>query len=61
MHAGQVSNKVPHNERYAGPPGWGLGMGLPSLPHKNCLKPWQWGGHGPKMEVPQKKTKHILK
>lgn len=37
MYAVQVLSKVPHKERYAGPPGWGMGMGLESLPHKNSI------------------------
>jgi hypothetical protein len=46
---------VPDKERYPGPLGWGLSVGLISSPLKNSIvpNPSNRGGHGPK-----KKPKH---
>jgi len=33
--ARQALVERPHKERYPGPPGWGLGAGLTTLPHSN--------------------------
>jgi hypothetical protein len=62
--SGQVLSKVQDKERYPGLPGWGLGFGLTSAPHKNSpvLKPQQQGGQGPKMGsivVGEKEEDHI--
>lgn len=41
-YAGQDLSEILDHEGYPGPPGWGLSIGLPSLPCKNSfvLKPW---------------------
>jgi hypothetical protein len=33
-HAGQVKGDDPDKKGYPGPPGWGLGVGLPAPPRK---------------------------
>jgi hypothetical protein len=42
IYAGQDLSEILDHEGYPGPPGWGLSVGLPSLPCKNSfvLKPW---------------------
>jgi len=41
-YAGQDLREILDHEGHRGPPGWGLGIGLPSLYCKNSfvLKPW---------------------
>jgi len=41
-NAEQDLSEILDHEGYTGPPGWGLSIGLPSLPCKNSfvLKPW---------------------
>jgi hypothetical protein len=36
-HARQVKGDDPDKKGYPGPPGWGLGVRLTTLPHKNIL------------------------
>jgi len=36
-HAGQVKGDDPHKMGYPGPPGWGLGLRLPTTPRKNFM------------------------
>jgi hypothetical protein len=33
----QIKGDDPDKKGYPGPPGWGLGMGLTTLPHKKCF------------------------
>jgi hypothetical protein len=51
-HAGQDLSEILDQEGYPGPPGWGLCMGLPSLPCKNSfvLKLWHRKVMTPKMD-----------
>ena len=46
---GEVLSDMPENQRHPGPPGWGLGVGLPFSSRKNSIspKPWQRGSYGP--------------
>ena len=49
-HAGQILKKMPDKEKYPGPPGLNLGVGLTFSTRKRSIvsKLQQSGGHGPK-------------
>jgi len=51
-YAGQDLSEILDHEGYPDPPGWGLSIGLPSLPCKNSfvLEPSAQGGHDSKMD-----------
>jgi hypothetical protein len=62
--SGQVLSKVHDKERHHGLPGWGLGLGFKSTPHKISvvLKLQQQEGHGPKMGsifIEEKEEDHV--
>jgi len=53
-HARQVKGDDPDEKGYPGPPGWGLGMRLPTAPRKKIVtkpKKKNRGGQGPLRDV----------